>query len=499
MDTGTGTARNQDSRAPGNSRVARRAAVPVRPTRDQGLRNLLGKLFPAPPPVSPPAAGRRVLGVVAQLVLVAVGAAVLLERIPGLPPWDTVYGEDYWEFLVQAIQQPWHLFIAYNSYEQLLPRIIAQFALYLPLAQASRLFAMTGAVIAAACGLFIYHATAGHVRSVVLRALLGAAVVLLPIAPMEIADSGVNTPWYLLIAVFWALLWRPRTRGGMAVAALVAFFAAASNSLVILLAPLVAIRLFVLRRPREHAVSAAWLGGCLVQVPEILSSYSSGQSRLSRKPATLHQSLAFYVHDVVLPSLGWHLSWRLQDFAGRNGATAIVAVILIAVFGAILLTQAANRPFVVTAFLTGFVVPVFAVTVNAHVAAVTPLPDLEPAARYTALPIFLIECAAVLGADFLLHKRAAADRRLGPDGQPGASRRPGVSPLAATAVAVLVVVVGASWVADFRYPGYRSNAVWDWGPIAAKWQHGCELSHTGVVREWVPVSFQELPCDNMHF
>jgi hypothetical protein len=44
---------------------------------------------------------------------------------------------------------------------------------------------------------------------------------------MEIADSGVNAPWYLLLAVFWALLWRPRTRAGMAVAAFVAFAAAA--------------------------------------------------------------------------------------------------------------------------------------------------------------------------------------------------------------------------------------------------------------------------------
>lgn len=484
---------------PGERRVGSGAADPAGPAPAERLRDVLYRLFPASPPPSPRSYGRRVLGVAVQLASVVAGAAVLLERIPGLHPWDTVYGEDYWMFLIQAIQQPWHLFIPYNGYEQLLPRIIAQFALYLPLAQASRLFAVTGAVIAAACALFVYHATAGHVRSVALRALLGAAVVLLPIAPMEIADSGVNTPWYLLIAVFWALLWRPRTRVGVIAAGLVTFFAAASNILVFLLGPLVALRLFTLRRPRDYVVSASWLVGSLIQASQVLSGHTSGQNRLSEKSGTLYQSLAFYAHDVVLPSLGWHLAWRLQDLAGKNGATAIVAIILAVVFGTILLTQPCNRPFVATALLTGFVLIVFSITVNGRLGVKTVLPDLEPGARYTVLPIFLIECAAVVGVDYLLQQRGFLPRQHAADRRPRHGRRPVAGPGPAIAVAVLVVVLGASWVADFRYPGYRSNAVWDWAPIAERWQHGCEQSKTGVVDEWVPESFKELPCANMHF
>ncbi|HEX6454411.1 MAG TPA: hypothetical protein VF060_33740 [Trebonia sp.] len=484
---------------PGGRRVGSGAAAPAGPARGERLRDVLCRLFPASPPVSPRSSGRRTLGVAVQLASVVVGAAVLLERIPGLHPWDTLYGEDYWMFLVQAIQQPWHLFIPYNGYEEFLPRIISQFALYLPLAQASRLFAVTGAVIAAACGLFVYHATAGHVRSVALRALLGAAVVLLPIAPMEIADSSVNTPWYLLIAVFWALLWRPRTRVGVLAAGLITFFAAASNILVFLLGPLVVLRLFTLRRPRDHVVSASWLVGSLIQVPEVLSRHTSGQDRLTEKSGTLHQALAFYAHDVVLPSLGWHLAWRLQDLAGKDGATAIVAVILAVVIGAILVTQPRNRPFVVTALLTGFVLILFSITVNGALGVKTVLPDLEPGARYTGLPIFLIECTAVIGVDYLLQRRGFSVRQHAADRLPRLGRRPVAGPGAAIAVAVLVVVLGASWVADFRYSGYRSNAVWDWAPIATRWQHGCEQSKTGVVNEWVPESFKELPCANMHF
>lgn len=477
MDIGTERGRNQDPEAPARWRVTARPGDPER------LRAFLADLFPpAPPPprsqatkLKPVATG---LSVLVRCVLVAAGAGVLLERIPGRPAWNTVYGEDYWEFLVQAIQHPWHLFIPYNGYEQLVPRIVAQFARYLPIAEASRLLAVTGAVIAAACGLFVYHATAGHVRSTPLRVLLGAAVVLLPGAPMEIADSVTNTLWYLLIAAFWALLWRPRTRGGMFAAALVAFAAAASNIMVVLLAPLIVMRLFVLRRPREHVASAGWLAGCLIQVPGVLARHDA---RLSGTPATPHQALDFYAHDVVLPSLGWHFSLRLQALAGQLTATLIVTIIVTAVFAAFMVSQPPNRPFAVTAAVAGFAFPVFSVLVNRHVipAAKAALPGMEPAARYTALPIFLIECTAVLGADYLLRNRAAH----------GARR-----PQAVTAAAVLVVVLGSGWLADFRYPGYRSNAAWDWAPIAAKWQRDCQRS---MVREWVPVSFQVLPCDNM--
>lgn len=445
---------------------------------------MLGELVPASAVAAPPTLGRRSLAIVAQVVAVGIGTVLLLLRIPGLPSWDTIYGEDYWEFLVQALQQPWHVFIAYNGYEQLVPRVLAQFALYLPLAQASRLFAVCGALIAVGCGLFVFHASAGHIRSVPLRALLGAAVVLLPSAPMEIADSSVNTPWYLLLALFWALLWRPRTRKGMAAAALVAFATVASNSLAILFVPLVAARLYVLRQPREHAVTAGWLAGCMVQLPFILSGLISGHSRLAGRPAPPGVSLAYYAHEVVLPSLGWHLAWWLQSLAGRNGATVIVAAVLAVILGAILVVQARNRPFVVTAVATGFVFPVFGTTLIAHIATTPVSPDYEAGARYTALPIFLIEAAVIVGVDYAMRRRA------------GGHHRPGIALRPALAVTALVAVLAASWVADFRYSGIRSEKAWNWGQIAAKWQRDCAHSRSGKIVEKVVV-FQTLPCDRI--
>ena len=447
----------------------------------------LSSLFPQPPPSAGPdhaaaPARRRWLRAAAQLAAAVVGALVLLMRVPGLPSWDTIYGEDYWEFFRQALQQPWHVFLVYNGYEQLVPRLLAQVALYLPVSDAAGFLAASGALVAAGCGLFVFHASVGHVRSTGLRALLGAAVVLLPTAPMEIADSGVNTPWYLLLAVFWALLWRPRTRAGMTVAALVAFAAASSNSVNALFVPMAAARLYALPR-REQAATAGWAAGCLVQIPEVLPSWVTGQSRLDGKPGPFGHSLAFYAHDVVLPSAGWHLALALSWLAGRDAATVIVAIPLAVMVGAILLTQPPNRLFVVNALLAGFFFSMFGTTLTPHLATQTVSAENEPGSRYTTLPIFLIECVAVVGVDYALRQRAGL--------------RPAWAAWPAWAAGALVVVLAVNWVADFRYAGIRSNASWDWGPIAASWQHACEASKSGVIVERAGPDPYSLPCDHI--
>jgi len=449
------------------------------------VRGALGTLFPEPEPARPRPAGRRLLGVAAQVVAVGLGAVLLLERIPGLPSWDTIYGEDYWEFFTQALQQPWHVFSGFGGYLELEGRVLAQLATYLPLAQVSRWFAVCGAVITGGVGLFTYHASAGHIRSRALRALLAAAVVLMPIATMEIADDATGSPWYLMLATFWALLWRPRTRAGMAVAALVAFAACSSEVIGALFLPLAAARLIVLRRPRDHVVTAGWLAGCLVQVPAVLSSYFSGQSRLTRQQGTLYNSVAFYAHDTVLPSLGWHLAWWLQSLAGKNGATAIVAVVLAVVLGAILVTQPGNRLFVVVALLLGFAFSVFDTTLTPHVAAYPVSFDLESGSRYSVLPIFLLQSAVILGVDHAIRR---------PDGMPR-WRQLSVRP--ALAVAALVAVLAASWVADFRNPGFRSNSNWNWGQIAATWERDCRYSKTGEITVQAGAIYQTLPCDRI--
>ncbi|MGH3187804.1 MAG: hypothetical protein ACRDOL_11180, partial [Streptosporangiaceae bacterium] len=257
------------------------------------------------------------------------GAAVLLPRIAGVPSWDSLYAEDQGVFLFDALARPWQLFVPYGGYEELVPRLIGQLVSYLPLVDAAVPYALAGAVIAALCALFIYHAMDGWIRSAWLRALVGAALILLPLGPMEIADSGVGSPWYLMTALFFGLLWRPKGRAGMTAAALVAFAAASSEIFAVIYAPLVLLRLVALPRWREHAVTAGWLAGLLVQAPVVLESYAQHTQRL-RSLATPVQALGFYFCNVALHALGWRVSLRLAQFAGLNGATAIVCAILAA-------------------------------------------------------------------------------------------------------------------------------------------------------------------------
>src|SRR6476659_9730204 len=221
--------------ASGHSQRPDRVMPRPRPTAG-GLRDALGELFPSAPEAPTRARGAHVLSAVVQVAAVVIASVAMLLRIPGRPAWRTIFGDDYFKFLVEAIQHPWH-WRPYGGYVQVLPRFIAQVVSYLPLTDASKAFALAGVVVAACCALFIFHASVGHIESVKLRALLAVALVLLPVAPMELIGSGVETAWYLLPALFWAMLWRPRTRPAMAAAA-VGLLTMASNILAVLLAPL---------------------------------------------------------------------------------------------------------------------------------------------------------------------------------------------------------------------------------------------------------------------
>ena len=450
-----------------------------------GVRGSLGELFPSVPEAPARARRTRVLSAVAQIAAVSVASIAMLLRVPGRPAWRTIFGDDYYWFLTGAIQHPWHWGV-YGGYVQVLPRFIAQVASYLPLTGASTVFALAGVVVAACGALFIFHASAGHIESVKLRALLAVALVLLPIGPVELIGSGVETPWYLLPVLFWAMLWRPRTRSGKAAAAAVGLLTMASNILAVLLAPLLLARLYVLRRPREHAVSAGWLAGCLVQAPFVISDNLSGHSRLSQNSLTPPgQSLAFYGHAVLLPSLGWHTSWWLRSFAGANGATAIAAVVLAVSLGLILVTQPGARLFVVTAVVVGFIFSVVSTSINPAPAIDRMLPTDVLGTRYTIMADFLIVSALIVGVDHALRSRAH-DRRW-----------QGAGLKSVTAVTALVVFLAATWAVDFRYTGLRATTAWTWAPIAAKWERDCAHSRTGQITETVYKHPWTFPCRNI--
>ena len=491
MTDGTGLRTGPPSAQPG--RASEPAGGMVR-----RVRAALGVLFPeAPGPGPGPghgdaarSAGRRVACVAVEVAAVCAGAAVLLPRIAGIPSWDSVYAEDQGVFLFDALARPWHLLVPFGGYEQLLPRLAGQLVSYLPLADAGVAYALGGAGIAALCALFIYHAMDGWVRSPWLRALAGAALILLPLAPIEIADSAVGAPWYVLTALFFALLWRPQSWAGMTAAALVAFAAASSEILAVVYAPLVLLRLVALPRWREHAVTAGWLAGLLVQAPVVLESYARHIQRL-RGLAKPIQSLGFYFHHVALRALGWRVSVRLVQVAGLNGATVIVCAILVAgLCWALVTGTRQSRVFAAVALITGFVQSVAAATVVPMVIRQQYHADFEGGSRYAAMPIMAMTAVAVVAVDAHLRRQASAE-----DGDGNALIR--ASPRALAAAAVLACVLALSWVLDYRYVTERM--FWGhWPPIAERMLTACEHSTSGTITTWTwDHTTITLPCSRL--
>ncbi|HYB89268.1 MAG TPA: hypothetical protein VEC76_20645 [Streptosporangiaceae bacterium] len=430
-----------------------------------GAGAVLADLFPEPAKSAPRAGLARWAFLLVQVAVVALGALVMLARMGGRPAWDSVYAEDPGIYLPQALAHPWHLLQAYGGYLQLVPRVIGQAAALLPIRDASIAFAVGGALVASACGLFAYHASAGQVSSRWLRALVGLSVVLLPVAQLEIADNGVNSIWYLLAALFWAALWRPRTRAGASVAAVVAFAAAASSSLGFVFAPLFAARAIVVpRRLSEHAATAGWALGCLLQILIIVTSHVS---RLT--PHNPVNAVLYYAHEVLLPAFGWHLSWHLRHLLGLAGATALTGGFIVVVLALILATQDRRcRVFVVTAVATGLV---FTAVTSAFAWGGPGQPvriTVEHGARYSTVPILLLDAALIVAAD-------AYARRWWP------------RPRAIVAVAALIAVLAAGWATDFRYHVRRlAGPPSDWKRTADVWLRYCQDRPEGTITVTFP-------------
>jgi hypothetical protein len=168
------------------------------------------------------------------------GTAVGLARQPGSGALQTIWAEDGQVFLAQAVALPVDRAFStlYAGYLHAVPRVLAELAAALPLPVADAVLSGGAALIVAALALLIYRASAGHIRSTVIRAALAGAVVLVPVGQAEVTNNAANLHWFLMFAAFWVLLWRPRHPLALATGALVVFLAGASDPLTILLAPL---------------------------------------------------------------------------------------------------------------------------------------------------------------------------------------------------------------------------------------------------------------------
>jgi hypothetical protein len=440
------------------------------------LGRALALLFPADPPAGMRTRRRSTGIVIANVAAAGVGAAVLLVRQAGPnPSWNTLFGEDGADFLPRALSHPVsNLTQPLNGYMQFIPQLIADAVTRLPLEYAAAGLAIAGALVASSCAVFVGHASAGHVRSRALRYLLALSVVLLPIAPIELVANGVDTPWYLIFAAFWALVWRPRSPAGYAAAALVCFGAMSSQFVAILLAPLVLARVIALPRLREQAPSLGWLAGLAMQVPALLRQQPA-QLRGSPIPA-----LGFYADHVLTGAVaGWHLARGLAVEVGSAGAATIAGcIVAVVAVWALVRGDGRVRLFIVVAMALGLAEAVIPAMSRLWVAELPSSASWLPGSRYTAGPILLTVSAGIVAVDACL-------RRTGMRREKAAH---------AMAVVLLVAVLGAGWVADFRYHTIRSDSQ-PWSTAVSSFDKSCRQLPSTAYRP-MPILGRRtnLPC-----
>jgi hypothetical protein len=390
-------------------------------------------------------------GYVAALAALA-GAALI--RQPGVPATTTVWAEDGLIYYAQATRLSFWQTLAttHNGYAQLFPRLAVQVARLFPVADASTLFALIGALSVAGVACFVFHAAKGHIVLAPVRALLAVSVILLPVANTEMLDNLVNVPWWLFFAAFWALLWRPRSVPGRVAVGLICFLAAASQPLAGLFLPLAAVRAISLREPQEQVGGAGLLLGLVYQAAVVLRTGTKLSS-----PGSLQgigQSFAVRAGGGLFGGVkGADWLFHHRGLGLVLGAAALCAIVLIAVGSG----SARVKAFTIVAGCYSFVCYVMPVWLRGVAQAVEQWP-VQVAGRYQAVPLLLLTSVVLVVADHYAREGLwrRAEWRVAPS---VASERPTAGNgahwrvLACTGVCVALFVPG--WAADFRDPNAR--------------------------------------------
>jgi hypothetical protein len=239
-------------------------------------RHLDCHLFPDSPPRNPAVRGWEAAGL--ALALFALVVVAELARIGWSASLDSLWAEDGQIFLQGAMT---HSFLdavtaEYAGYLVLVQRLIAEAASALPLRDAPETFSILAAAVAALAGFVVWHATAGHISSPILRGTLVLLTVLTPVGGLETIDSATYVAWYMLFACFWILLWRPRTTTGAVLAGAFVALTALSNPGIWFFLPVALLRLLAARDRRDLAILAGYFGGGLLQILVVASSSYEG-------------------------------------------------------------------------------------------------------------------------------------------------------------------------------------------------------------------------------
>jgi hypothetical protein len=373
-----------------------KAAVSSTGVQEAGLAGVMAAVSRPLPPQPPAVRGRRALPATAVVVLlVAVASAVVLLRVPGVPPLSRLWAEDGSVFVSQsmiegglaAFPEP------YAGYLHAVPRLMAAPAVLLPVTALDTWMSGLAVVALALLALLVYQASAGYVSLRWSRLALAASMVLLPVGATETLAVVANLQWYLLPAAVWALLWRPRAASGIGVAAGVVGLTALSHPFALLLAPTVLVIVVAARTRRYLIVPAVWAVGVAVQLTAMVLSRGSRQAGWANAPDVA----SWLIKYVAGPAVLGDRAWFVPPWVGL----AVGAVVLVA-FVALLTVvwrRGHARPASIVALLLVVQGFVHAAVTMAIAGLAAPRYAVFPAAMLVSAVIVLVDAAVATSKD----------------------------------------------------------------------------------------------------
>jgi hypothetical protein len=282
-------------------------APPPRSGRFERVRTALDALFPEAEatPVS-----RRAIGL--AVLAVAAGTAISLGRTTGAGPFQSIWEEDARNLLTDALMRPgaFNLVTPYVGYFQLLPRMMAEVAAFVPLSYAAAALSIQGAVAAALLALAVYVASGAHLRHPLARLLVSAPMLFAPVAEnfrSEIYNRPATVQFFLVYAMFWLILWVPKRRAARILLGGIVALSAVSTFLVVVFVPLAAARLAARRDRLSLVILGSLLAGAALQLAGLVFDLTNRDFEEPRYNPVWALS-TFVIWAVPHSMLGWRFT-----------------------------------------------------------------------------------------------------------------------------------------------------------------------------------------------
>jgi hypothetical protein len=339
-----------------------------------------------------------------------VGAVwVQLARSSGRPVWQAIWAEDGRYIYEQALNHPLSttLFRPFAGYLQVVPRLLAEVAVGIPLADAAVAIAVLAALTSALLSVYIFYAC----RSVLCRwqrAAVAVLVVVHPAASTEINATFNNLHWFFVFAAFWACCSRRSSRSGVALDTVVVALAVLSDPLTLLLLPLAIARGW--RSERKTWVLAGAMAVCGV-LQYWLAISSAGPQQYG--PRALQDLPGVYGLRVLTSSVVGDQELRQLWRPGSQWSVILISVTVAAVLTAAVLYARRRHAFQqmrLLALLVGYSIAFLWAPLITRGGAqyFLQFPFRLLASRYTIVPLWLLWTAMIVAAGLPQQARTRA-------------------------------------------------------------------------------------------